>query len=431
MGGGVRIIDPTKSLIFDEQMLEPGMKFSSARLEAVYSIPVASAEVSLIISNTTESVLAVQGEGRFLGANGRYPIDRLLKPHETRVVELPPGLVKITKAGAISLSHNGGAGALLAKIHIQEPGKGFSATVNFSDPSKGKTTQYHGAGLRLGSINGKSLAPSVVVRNLSGTPTTVTGRVVFATEIGGEGKVNISRTTLNPGEIKLLDVSHPRLLRSDISTAGLELEYEGAPGSVIADALSITSDGNQVFGLPLKDPKGGMSSTGGYPWFIGDSSSTVVFIKNTTDEPQFFHLDVVYPGGKWGSNLRTLAPHQTFSLDIREIRDAQEKGVDGITIPQNADVGHVYWSSRSLQTKTLIGRAETVDFAVAISSTYECQCPCAGSYADSTIEPAGVNGFVGDTQQFIAREQNYSCFGGTATWYNVPNNWVSFIAVSS
>jgi hypothetical protein len=34
MGGGLRIINAEKSLIFDEQMLEPGMKFPSSRLES-------------------------------------------------------------------------------------------------------------------------------------------------------------------------------------------------------------------------------------------------------------------------------------------------------------------------------------------------------------------------------------------------------------
>lgn len=426
MGGGLRIVDEAKSLIFDEQMLEPGMKFSSPQLEAVYAIPFDSAEVRVVISNKTDKPVAVKGEAAFAGVNGHHPINGFLKPRETSVATLPAGLVKQARAGSVSLAHNGGAGALLAMIHVREPGKGYSASVNFTDPGQSKTSQYHGAGFRLGSVNGDKLVPIIAVRNLGDVATTVTGRVPFTTEKGTESKVELRKTQLAAGEIKLIAVSG--LPASNVATAGLELEYEGAPGSVIADALSVSGDGNQVFTLPLKDPQGGMSSTGGYPWFITDTSSTVVFIKNTTAEPQQFHLDIVYPGGRWGSNLRTLAAGQTVKLDVREIRDTQVKSPDGTAIPLDASSGHVSWSLRGKRNKTLIGRAQTVDFMKGLASTYECQCACGSSYLQSELLPYSISGFPGDTQQFTAREQDVNCFGGPGAWYDVPSYLVFFSA---
>jgi hypothetical protein len=61
VGGGLRIVDSEKSLIFDEQMLEPGMKFPSPQLESVFSVPFESAQVSIILTNTTAKLLAVDG----------------------------------------------------------------------------------------------------------------------------------------------------------------------------------------------------------------------------------------------------------------------------------------------------------------------------------------------------------------------------------
>lgn len=426
IGGGLRIVDEAKSLIFDEQMLEPGMKFSSPQLEAVYAIPFDSAEVRVAISNKTDKPVAVKGEAAFAGVNGHHPINGFLKPRETSVVTLPAGLVKQARAGAVSLAHNGGAGALLAMIHVREAGKGYSASVNFTDPGQSKTSRYHGAGFWLGSVNGDKLVPIIAVRNLGDVATTVTGRVPFTTEEGTEDKVELRKTQLAAGEIKLIAVSG--LPASNVATAGLELEYEGAPGSVIADALSVSSGGNQVFTLPLKDPQGGMSSTGGYPWFITDTSSTVVFIKNTTAETQQFHLDIVYPGGRWGSNLRTLAAGQTFKLDVRDIRDTQVKSPDGTAIPLDASTGHVSWSLRGKRNKTLIGRAQTVDFTKGLASTYECQCACGSSYLQSELLPYSISGFPGDTQQFTAREQDVNCFGGPSAWYDVPTYLVFFSA---
>jgi hypothetical protein len=66
-----------------------------------------------------------------------------------------------------------------------------------------------------------------------------------------------------------------------------------------------------------------------------------VFIKNVISEPQEFILEVVYPGGRWGSK-RKLPAYQTLAVDVRALRDSQEKDSDGDAIPSDATVGHIY-----------------------------------------------------------------------------------------
>jgi hypothetical protein len=324
MGGGLRIVNAEKSLIFDEQMLQPGMKFPSSQLEAVYAVPFEDSQVNVIVTNTTAQPIIVNGDAIFAKANGHYPIQSVLGPYQTQVVNLPRGLVKKASVGAASLNHNGGKGALLAMIHLWDADRGYSETVNFTNPS-GKTTERHGAGLRLGSVNHDPLRPVIAVRNIGESATTVRGIVPYSKQNGDTGTIALPEVSLAPGAIKLLDTSNPQLRRNDFATAGLEIKYTGAPGSVIATASSVSQSGNHVFALPMKDPKGGLSSTGGYPWFIKESSSTVVFIKNVTDEAQQFMLSIVYPGGQWGSGIRILASGQTFALDVRRLRDSQEK----------------------------------------------------------------------------------------------------------
>ena len=419
MGGGLRIIDAAHSLIFDEQLLEPGMKFSSAQLEAVYAIPYQSAKVSAIVTNTSAQILSLDGSATFAGINALHPINGLLRPYETRVIDLPSALVRQVSAGAVSLSHNGEKGALLAIIHVQELARGFSASVNFNDPAQGKTTQLHGAGLRLGQVSGDALRPVIVVRNTGNSPTTVTTRVPFSKQDGETGTIPLPQVSLAAGEIRFLDTTNPNLSQPDFATAGLELEYTGAPGSVIASAHSASQSGTHVFTLPLKDPQGGMSSTGGYPWFINGTASTVVFIKNTTNEPRQFHLTLSYQGGKWGSNLKTLAPGQTYLLDVRKVRDEQEQGSDGSLIPPDVTSGHVAWSVRGGTKKALIGRAQTVDLAGGMAATYECQCLCQSSYYQSYLTPGSVTGFPGDVQQFLASEVDRNCYGTLTSPYTV------------
>ncbi|MCI0558172.1 MAG: hypothetical protein MN733_06725 [Nitrososphaera sp.] len=420
MGGGLRIVDNAKSLIFDEQMLEPGMKFPSSRLEAVYAVPFDDSRVSVIFTNTTAQQVNVDGEAIFAGANGRHPVKGNLGPYETKIVNLPPGLVKKAQAGAVSLSHNGAVGALLAMIHLQDADRGYSESVNFINPG-GKTSERHGAGLRLGSVNNDPLKPLIAIRNIGDTATTVTATVPYSKQNGDKGTIALPKISLAPGEIKLLNTSNPQLKQNDFATAGLEIKYTGAPGSVIASASSVSQSGNHVFALPLKDPQGGMSSTGGYPWFINGSSSTVVFIKNATEKEQTFRLDLIYEQGIWGSNLRKLAPHETYAFDIRQIRDIQIKGSEDNTMPLDVKKGHVYWTIFGSTEKALIGRAQTVDPAAAMASTYECQtCTCSAEtsgfstgYYSGKVEPIGEDyAEPGETRDYRAMQQDYNCYGG-------------------
>ncbi len=425
MGGGLRIVNAEKSLIFDEQFLEPGMKFSSPQLEAVFAIPVEGARVSVIVSNTTSQPVLIKGEAVFAGHSTPHPIPGVLKPYETQVVNLPVGQIKEALSGAVSLNHNGEKGALMAMIHVQNSDKGYSESVNFHDPAQGKTNQWHGAGLRLGSVNNDALRPVIVVRNISKDATTVSANVPYSLQNGKMGKFALPQLSLAPGEIKLFDTSNSQLRQKEIVTAGLEIEYKGAPGSVIASANSVSQSGNQVFALPLKDPQGGLSSTGGYPWFINGSSSTVVFIKNVTSEQQEFMLDIIYSGGHWGSNVRTLAPGQIFALDVRKLRDAREKGSDGSLIPPDATSGYVSWSLRGNRKKVLIGRAQTVDFTNGLASTYECQCLCGWVWSEARLLPGTATGFPGDVTLFQVQSRYTDCFGNDMGWHTLSNDFVN------
>ncbi len=425
VGGGLRIVNAEKSLIFDEQMLEPGMKFPSQRLEAIYAVSFKDSRVSVIVTNTTAQPIIVNGDAIFAGVNGHHPIQSQLGPYEMQVINLPHGLVKQASAGAVSLNHNGGKGALMAMIHIRDVDRGYSETVNFANPS-GKTTERHGAGLRLGSVNNDPLRAMIAVRNIGDSATTVTSTVPYSKHNGDTGTISLPQVSLAPDEIKLLNTSNPQLMRNDFATAGLEIKYTGAPGSVIASASSVSRSGNHVFALPMKDPQGGLSSTGGYPWFIKETSSTVVFIKNVTNERQEFMLDIAYPGGHWSSNIRSLAAGQTYALDVRKLRDSQEKGVDGSVFPLDATSGHVSWSYRGGRNKVLIGRAQTVDFSNGLASTYECQCPCGWSWGDGAeMIPGSISVLPGYVEFYQLRTNQKNCFGVDMGWLTLSANYIT------
>ncbi|MBI1761598.1 MAG: hypothetical protein HYR56_09205, partial [Acidobacteria bacterium] len=71
-----------------------------------------------------------------------------------------------------------------------------------------------------------------------------------------------------PGEVRKLELTPviARLSRhAAVAAAGLEFTYAGEPGSLIAAALSLSNDRNQVFRVPMRDAAVQSSSTGEYP----------------------------------------------------------------------------------------------------------------------------------------------------------------------
>jgi hypothetical protein len=131
MGAGLRIISGEKSLIFDEQLTEPGVRFSSPRVEAVYAVPYKSAKAVLILTNTTEKSFSVSGIA------GDQEINVNLGAHQTEIIDLKESRNGV---GAVSLNQTGGGGsALLAMVHVSEPERGFSVAISFTDPLMAKT----------------------------------------------------------------------------------------------------------------------------------------------------------------------------------------------------------------------------------------------------------------------------------------------------
>ena len=201
-----------------------------------------------------------------------------------------------------------------------------------------------------------------------------------------------------------------------VTAAGLEFSYAGRPGIVIASALSVSSDRNQVFRVPMRDAQIQSSSTGHYPWSIDGTSSTLVYIKNTTNNQQRFTMQVGYDDGAYTLGIRTIEPAQTLAYDIRDLRDKQVADPNGKVIPRDATRGQVHWSVKGKETKSLIGRVEQVDLGKGLSMTAACGVCCPDSYYSSWLTPGSVTGYIGDTTQFTPYEQDKDCTG----YYLVP-----------
>ncbi|HWP44588.1 MAG TPA: hypothetical protein VNO14_15180 [Blastocatellia bacterium] len=224
---------------------------------------------------------------------------------------------------------------------IQDASAGFSSALLLADPQKAKSSSLHGAGLRLGEIAGEELTPMVVARNIGNKAAVLRGRIPYTKSDGSIDVLPLREINLRPGEVKQWEIREARVLKG---SAGLEFDYDTEPGSVIVSALSVSRNGNHVFQVPMLDVAVQKSSTGVYPFYFYGSSSTIVYIKNTTAFEQKYVCHMNFEGGSYMMGVKAIGPDETVTLDIRALRDNQVPDQEQRTIPHNVAHGQVRWT---------------------------------------------------------------------------------------
>ena len=414
LGAQVKITDPASSIIFDEQLSEPKTMISS-RLEGLWWLPSHDSHVSIAISNTTDSTQTALLEVGGVAPNQRGSKELILKPHQTILInpaqDFSDKPTDLLNTGGISIRHSGEPGDLIARAMIQDATAGFSSAVQLTDPKKAKSSSLHGAGLRLGEIAGEELTAVIVARNISEKAAVLRGRIPLTKDDGSIDVLNLREVKLMPGEVRQWEVKEARGLKGP---AGLEFDYDTEPGSVIVSALSVSKSKNHVFQVPMLDVTVQKSSTGVYPFYFYGSSSTVVYIKNTTAVEQKYVCHMNFEGGNYMMGVKAIAPGETVTIDIRALRDNQVPDQEQRTIPHDVAHGQVRWTiiqSEGTVLLALIGRSEQVDEVKAISSTYACQNCCGDSPQSIFITPSQVNMQVGQSIAMSAFEQRIDCYG--------------------
>lgn len=426
---------------FEEKLAELG-KFDSRRQEAVWFQPTSQTETKIILSNASDAALIITARlskrPQYAGAANTFQ----LAAHETKALDLRQDFSDGQQfAGAdvvgLSLEHAGAKDALLARVGIADAGRGYSNLAQFSNPNGGKSSEYQGVGFQIDEIAGESLTPVIVVKNVGTQPTTVTARVPYTRTDGTTGAINLPQTNLQAGEMRTLNAQQivQRAAQEQIKIGGLEITYSTAPGSVIVNTHSQSANLNQVFRVPMWDPFGQRSPTGGYPWRIENTSTTKTYIKNITDREQYY---VAYLNWENGSEsymlgMKKLSPHQTIEIDVKRLRDEQTADEQGRRIPLNATKGQLKWSLKQTaeppageearQALAVIGRTEQIDLAKGISANYACQNCCGNSYDDSFVTPQSIEVEVDEQIDFDVYQRDRDCYNELTLYYlRTPSN---------
>jgi hypothetical protein len=430
MGAQVVVADLARGLQFDEQ-LSYAPTGGSPRQEAVWWLPSGHASFSVALLNRSAEPIVVRADLHGISRSGSAAAHRLdevrLGPNEMRQVSINPQgrhASAMGSAGGLSLRYEGPAGALLARGMVHDVATGYSSPIGFSDPASAKTATYHGGGVRL-QVDDTALTPVIVARNAGDVPTTLMGNLVVTTTHSEVMTIALPTRSLAPGESAVIEslaaVEEARALGA--RDVGVKFEYTTAPGTVVVNVVSFSPDRNHVFRVPLIDPETPASSTGGYPWRADGTIATVVHLKNTTDAPQTYLLQLTYPGGAYAPGLRTLQPGQALTLDIEALRDEQIPDAQGRTIPLDARSGQVHWSAKGPDRSVIIGRAEHVDRDHAVSASYACINCCPDNPESNWTVQDPISVTPGETVDVFSYLQDRDCYGNLLEPYYLGGWW--------
>jgi len=415
LGSQIKLFDSANSLLFEEQMFVPAMKHISSRLESVWWLPTPNCDTKFVLSNTTDAPVTATVKVDGTTPQQQEPVSVQLNSHQTRVLDLVgnPGAV-LQNEGGISISHSGAPGAVLARMLVSRPNKGFSSVVNFVDPEMTASSKWHGAGLRLGRFGGEQLNQILVARNASDQPTTVSGRIPYTNQNGNVVSVTVPQVNIAPRATKIVnlrEILESANVPASVNFAGLEFDYSTARGSVVMTAFSVSQNENHIFQVPLFDPQKTPSSAGGFPFKADGDYSTIVYLKNDTNQTKKYIASVTYEGGAYSLGVREIKGKQTVAIDFRSLRDNQTPDTTGQRIPLNIERGQIAWSVKGRDNYTINSRSEQVSLQQGVSSTYDCRNCCPNNFFDGWVTPGEVSGFVGDVTNFSALQRDTNCYG--------------------
>lgn len=394
----VGVFGPNSRISFESREVDM-MDFMSSKMNAIVWIPEPAAQAFLALNNTAASTVHIR-----YSFNGEKHELRL-RSHQSKLLYLNEHCEQHGgKGNLLRVEHDGAPGDVIGTGYVINRGNGYSSSFVLIDPSTAESNHLAGAHVRFGLpvesegfLPGTKFQAPLVVANVSQQPINVSVSVDYTSD-SRFSSLTVAKLHLVPDEVKQIDLADKMAdtgVYGPIEEAGLDVSYDGAPGSVVASLTSYDLTGDYSFEVPIKDPAD-MShmSQGSYPWTLEGGTKTVLHLKNTTNQPQQASILIRFPGGMYKPDLVNLKPYQTVPIDIASLKKSKKKDATGTVFPKNANSGTVTWSE--LKPKTMIGRAEQLNIAQGIARSFSCGgCPCPNNMISTSMDPDALSTFVG------------------------------------
>lgn len=429
-------VSSTDQRVSFESREQDMMDFMSSKLNGIVSLPYADADGFLAVTNAAASSITVQ---LTIGSKKKAIS---LSPRETQVVDLngewnaretqlgdlngernqdsqhPP------PATLIQLQQNGKPGDIVTTGFVLDLKNGYSSSFTMLDPSLTGSSKLAGAHLRFGKPDpregfpeGTQFSAPLLVANVGSQA--VTAHVSVDYTIKGQAHdVAIQDLTIAPETVQQIELAGALAalgVTSPVDDAGVDISYDGAPGTLIGQLTSRDQSGDYSFEMPVKDPAAMTETVGGsYPWTLEGGANTILHLKNTTDTKAFALLQFHFPdGGTYNPDRIQLEPHQTVAIDIQKLKDSNKTDVRKQVFPSGATHGQLVWLQQALHT--LIGRAEQINVQAGIARSFSCGyfCNCPENVYQKWMNPSSSDEPIGWSGTPFTPYENYKDCGGT------------------
>lgn len=484
VAGQMTVTNPALSLTHQVDMTEndPGRSDIPAVLNGAWWGLGGGNDAQVFVSNTSDTAEIAQVYLDFAGKRHSLKTPLTFSSYETKVLDISQLLASIgvgpaqAPAGGITVVQAGPRPALIASGKITDPATGFSSTIDFPDPSLQGVSALHAVGLPIGKptkdspfAGGGYFIPHAVVRNLLGTPQTVTITLEYPQPASAAGGVSASapppvgtplaapaampriiiRRPPLPGDRDL----HPEWGAGTGSTTGstvvasfsvpaystvdyslgpamaelplplpfcsIRIQYSGAPGSLIADTSSVEAVSNMVVDAKAENEGNGWAGSGANPWHLDRNTDSVLFLTNMADKAARIGFEITANDIHYYLTELKLQPHETRVVNIRALRDAQVAGFMGHKIPATATDGAVNWIR--LHDVPVMGRLMVISHRAGMAISYDCYpAPCPSSFEGLAITSSLSDILIGNSAQFTATSYYWDC-NGNETWFDATD----------
>jgi len=396
------------------------MDFESSRLAGILSLP-KGADGFLAVTNTAMTQVTVQ---LMIGSKKR---EIILLPRETNLVKLnDDASVNAFRATLVSLQHNGMPGDIVATGYALDMKDGYSSAFTMSDPANLRSSTLAGVNFRAGLPDpsegfpdGTRFSSPLLLANVGAKP--VNAKVSVDYTIREEAKltsidpkkpaptddkfstVPVKQLTIAPGDVQRIELSDELAglgITDSLEEAGVDISYDGTPGSLIGQLTSADQTGDYSFEVPIKDPADpSLMIESIYPWTIENGTDTVLHLKNTTDKNVNASGVLMFSDGRTYNLSRiALEPHQSIAIDMRKLKDSKQP--DLLKQPFPAEEGHGLVSWHQVIPATMIGRAEQTNMKDGIARSFSCASGCCDYYQ---YEDSGARSLFADWARWRKR----------------------------
>ncbi|HVA02029.1 MAG TPA: Ig-like domain-containing protein [Terriglobia bacterium] len=428
---------------FETEMVDnsPGLFLLPKELHAIWWGLGGGRDARVMITNTSGASAAADV---FLDFQGQRHASAGLTfaANETKVLSINQllGDLNVSPAaapeGGITIVPTGATPTLVAQGRIIDPATGFSTTLNFLDPSVQLVSTLHTSGLPIGTPTADSpyagtgsFTPHVIARNLLGTAQTISITVEYPKIAGWDsthfrkladgsvgtagdftGEMPLAPLSLGPYET--VDFSLDSVMSQlplPLPYASIRVQYSGPPGSAIAEVASVEAKGDLVVDGRLENLGDGWAGSGANPWHLDAQTDSILFLSNMGEQECRIGFRMDTQGASYYLTQVMLKPHETRSINLRKLRDAQKPDFKGNLIPAGAADGSVEWIR--LSNQPVMGRLLVLRHQQQSASSYQCQtCPCAASYTGLDVTPIEVAIVVGLDYYFHATASYGGCW---------------------